>query len=203
MGKQSGGGKQLRGAKAAGIGARAASNNPSPRGVGERAAELVLRLETASDHLQTAAEELDRIQARLRENEQLDPVRQRLADLCEAWKHLPLRGDRGHAWLTLVGAFDLKEHTQAVADLAGAVGLPAPLRAHACRILPRLGGDTARDALLAVVTARTEPQIRIPAAEALAELRDRTIRPQLEALLEDDLPRTVWTAVSATVDRLR
>jgi HEAT repeat protein len=45
--------------------------------------------------------------------------------------------------------------------------------------------------------------VRAAAAEALAALGDRTAGPVLRALLEEDLPRGVWNAVSAAVDRLR
>src|SRR5688572_560752 len=169
----------------------------------DRANSLLLRLETGGPNPVNAAEELDRLQGRLQRDDRLDALRPRIADLCAAWAGTPLRGERGRAWLTLVGAFGLKEHAGHTADLAREPGLPPALRMHACRVLPVLGGEDAGLALQAVLLANTDAQVRAAAAEALADLGDRSAAPILQALLEEDLPRGLWSAVSAAADRLR
>jgi HEAT repeat protein len=169
----------------------------------ERAQSLLLRLETSGPNPRNAAEELDRLQARLERDGRLEEVRDRVEALCSAWAAAPLRGERAQAWLTLVGAFDLKEHTPEAAHIGEDNGLPTPLRVQSCRVLARLGGDEARRALQSILESRSDAQVRAAAAEALADLGDRGVRPVLEVLLEEDLPRPVWNAVSAALDRLR
>ena len=181
----------------------ASSETARTPGVEGRAQSLLLRLETDGVHLLQAAEELDRLQAALERAGKQEDVRERLDDLCMAWAELPLRGDRADAWLTLVGALDLKEHAPRVAEIVANAGLPAPLRIRALRTLPRVGGEDAVPTLHAVLVAKGDPQVRAAAAEALAELRHRPSRPVLEALLEEDLPRNVYTAAGAALDRLR
>jgi hypothetical protein len=183
----------------------AAPSQPGAQGGGQRADEMLRRLETDGPNPLQAAEELDRLQAALERAGRLAEVRESVRDLCDAWAETPgrLRGDHARAWLTLVGAFDLKEHAAGVGRLAENPGLPAALRVHACRILPRLGGDEARRLLQAVLLSTSEDPVRAAAAEALGDLGDRSARPVLEALLEEDLPRSLWTAASAALDRLR
>lgn len=168
----------------------------------ERAEALIARLEARESHLVTAAEELDRLQGTLERLGSLEGLRERVAELCDAWSEATLRGDTGQAWLTLVGAFDLKEHALRVASLAEEMGAPVALRAQACRVLARLGGDAAVLSLGRILASRSDAQIRVAAAEGLASLRDPSVRPLLESLLEEDLPRNVWSAVSETLDRL-
>ena len=180
----------------------ASSESSRTPGVEGRAQSLLLRLETDGVNLLQAAEELDRLQAALERAGKLEEVRERLDELCMAWSEGPLRGDRADAWLTLVGTLDLKEHAPRVAEMVSNAGLPAPLRIRALRTLPRVGGEDAAATLRSVLVARGDPQVRVAAAEALAELRHRPSRPVLEALLEEDLPRNVYTAVGAALDRL-
>lgn len=174
-----------------------------PRTAEERARDLLLRLETSGPKLQNAAEELDRLQARLERDHLLDDFRDRIAELAEAWAGGPLRGDRAHAWLTLVGGFGLEAHAEDVAALARDTGLPTDVRVHAARVLPRFPGEAAVSALQEILLSRSDPQLRVAAAEGLADLGDRSVAPVLAALLEEDLPRNVWSAVSAALDRLR
>lgn len=174
-----------------------------PEGPAERAESFLLRLKSSGPNPVRAAEELDRLQARLGELGKLDDVRAQVAALCREWGDTSLRGERGQAWLVLVGAFDLKEFAPDTARIARDAGLPAPLRIGACRALPRLGGSEAAPALTSVVLTRTDPQVRAAAAEAIADLGDRSARPALEALLEEELPRGLWTAIGAAVARLR
>jgi HEAT repeat protein len=54
-----------------------------------------------------------------------------------------------------------------------------------------------------VLLSRSDPQVRAAAADGLAELRDRSVAPVLAALLEEDLPKNVWAAVSAAHDRVK
>src|SRR5436309_10084255 len=82
---------------------------PPGEGAQRRAQGLLARLEGETGSLARAAEELDRLQARLSEAGTLAHFQERAAALAEAWAAQPLRGDRGHAWLTLVGAFRLPE----------------------------------------------------------------------------------------------
>ncbi len=163
---------------------------------------MIARLEARETHLVTAAEELDRLQGTLERLGSLEGLRERVAELCDAWSDVSLRGDTGQAWLTLVGAFDLKEHDSRVVALAEEMGAPVALRAQACRVLARLGGEEAVLSLARVLQSRSDAQVRVAAAEGLASLRDPSVRPLLESLLEEDLPRPVWSAVSETVDRL-
>lgn len=174
-----------------------------PRTAEERARDLLLRLETSGPKPVNAAEELDRLQGKLERDGLLDDFRERLAELADAWADSPLRGERAHAWLTLVGGFALREHLERVAELAEDPGLPTDIRIHACRVLPTFKSEAAVGALQAVLLSRSDPQIRVAAADGLALLGDRSVAPVLEALLEEDLPRPVWSAVSAAFDRLR
>lgn len=184
--------------------AKAASketHRPS-EGPQERAESLLERLESRGTHLITAAEELDRLQGSLERLERREWLHERVAELCEAWSEVSLRGEPGQAWLTLVGAFDLKEHAPRVADLVEESGAPAALRMQACRVLARLGGPEATASLARVLAARSDAQVRVAAAEALGNLRDASIRPMLEELLDEDLPKPVWSAVSEALDRI-
>jgi len=174
-----------------------------PRTSEERARDLLLRLETSGPNPRNAAEELDRLQGKLERDGQLDDFRDRVAELAAAWSGNPLRGERGHAWLTLVGGFDLKENVSRVAELAEDPGLPTAIRVHACRVLPTLKGEVAVSALQGVLLSRTDAQVRVAAADGLALIGDRSVAPVLEVLLDEDLPRNVWSAVSAAFDRLR
>jgi HEAT repeat protein len=97
----------------------------------------------------------------------------------------------------------LKEHAGPAAEIAASPGAVPALRVQACRVLGQFGGEAATRALLSVLTSRADPPVRAAAAEALADLGDRAVRPVLEALLDEEVPRPVWTAVSAAVDRLR
>jgi len=193
------GGQGNRGAK----GKKGAQSPPRPaEGPLERAQGMLLRLETSGPNPVNAAEELDRLQGKLERDGELDPIRERVADLCDAWASTQLRGDRARAWLVLVGGFNLKEYLPDVAELARNTGLPAALRVPACHVLAHLGGEEATGALQEVLLARTDAQVRVAAAEALALLGDRSVRPVLEALLDEDLPQNVWSAVSHARDRL-
>lgn len=174
-----------------------------PRTGEERARDLLLRLETNGQKLQNAAEEIDRLQGRLERDGLLDAFRERVAELADAWSGGPLRGERAHAWLTLVGAFGLEEHAEAVAGLAADPGLPTAIRVHACRVLPRFPGEATVATFQQVLLSRSDPQVRAAAADGLAELRDRSTAPMLAALLEEELPKNVWAAVSAAHDRVK
>ena len=178
-------------------------DRPAERSPEERARNLLLRLETDGPNPVQAAEELDRLQPSLQRSEKLEAVRESVADLCEAWSTHTLRGERARAWLVLVGGYRLEEHLWQVAELVQDAGLPAPLRIAAARTLTGLRGEEAVQALLPVVLSRGDAQVRAAAAEALAELGDSSIHGELAALLEEDLPRPVYQAVSAAVDRLR
>lgn len=162
----------------------------------------MLRLETAGPNPVQAAEELDRLQAALSRDGAAAPVAERVADLCAAWATPALRGERARAWLVLVGAFGLEEHAPLAAALAEDPGLPPALRVGACRVLGRLGGPAAAVTLPAVARSRSEAGVRVAAVEALMELRDPAHRPVLEALLEEDLPRPLWNAVAAALERV-
>jgi len=174
-----------------------------PQSPEERARGLLLRLETDGPNPVNAAEELDRLQGRLERDGLLSGIRERVVALCEAWSETLLRGERARVWLTLVGAFGVKEQAPATARVAEDAGLPAATRVQACRVLAGLKGETATRALQGVVLSNGDAAVRAAAAEALAEIGDRSVRPALEALLEEDLPRAVWTAVNTAVDRLR
>lgn len=182
---------------------RGASSAPPPQDALERARSLLLRLETSGPNPANAAEELDRLQGKLEREGMLEAFTEHVSDLCSAWAETPLRGERARAWLTLVGAFNRTEHTAGVAELAENTGLPAPLRGQACQVLSRLGGPEAATTLQRVLLSNTDAQVRTAAADGLAQLRDRSVRPTLEALLEEDLPRNVWNAVNEALDRLR
>jgi hypothetical protein len=174
-----------------------------PRTGEERARDLLLRLETNGLKLQNAAEEIDRLQGRLERDGLLEDFRERVAELADAWSAGQLRGDRAHAWLTLVGAFGLEEHADLVASLAADTGLPTAVRVHACRVLPRFPSSDTVATFQEVLLSRSDPQVRAAAADGLAELRDRSTAPMLAALLEEELPKNVWAAVSAAYDRVR
>jgi HEAT repeat protein len=179
------------------------SEPPAPQGPVERARSLLLRLETGGHKPVNAAEELDRLQARLERDEKLEPLVEEIRSLCDAWSETPLRGERGHAWLTLVGGFGLDEHLERVTEILLDAGQAGPLRVHACRVLPQLDRAAAAEPLQDVLLNTRDAQVRAAAAEALGELGDREARPVLEALLDEDLPRPVWEAVSAALDRLQ
>jgi HEAT repeat protein len=154
-----------------------------------------------------AAEELDRLQARMREKGEWDRVAERLESWCAAHAGAGLRGELGTAWLALVGSLDLKQHTEPVVEIARNAGLPPSVRVRACRVLGRLAGDSGIGCLIALVRDTGDPQVRAAAAEACGEVADRECRPRLrEALapvLEEELPRFLWNAVAAAVERLR
>jgi HEAT repeat protein len=173
----------------------------------QRARDLLLRLETDGPRPLNAAEELDRLLGRKDRDEALDleadPTRERAEALCAAWSRPLPRAERADAWLTLVGALNLKEHVPEVAAVLEDGGRPAPQRARACRVLARLRGRAAREALRRVTVAKTDPVVRAAAIEALGECGDREARPLLVALLEEDVPRGVWNAASAALERLR
>jgi hypothetical protein len=179
-----------------------ATRQHAPQTPEQRAHSLLLRLETDGVKPLSAAEELDRLQATLAREERLDEVRERVSDLCEAWAHGALRGERGDVWLTLVGGFRLPQHAPRAAELASDPALPPPLRARACRALAQLSRDAART-LLDVLRSRGDAHVRVAAAESLGTLGDRSLAQQLEPLLEEDLPRPVWQAVSEAIERLR
>ena len=191
--------------------ARPARGGPSPPsdrpsvGPEQRARDLLLRLETDGPRPLNAAEELDRLLGRKDRDlpPDADPVRERTEALCAAWAAPLPRGERADAWLTLVGTLDLKEHAAQVAALLEDAGRPAPQRARACRVLSRLRGRVAREALRRVAVARTDLAVRTAAIEALGECGSAEDRALLTALLEEELPRPVWNAASAALDRLR
>lgn len=187
--------------KRAGKGGKPAEER-APQGPVERAHELLARLESGGPNPVNAAEELDRLQAGLGRHGELDSFREQVREFCAAWADTPLRGDQGHAWLVLVGGYGLKEQAPRAAALATDPGLPTPLRMRACRVLSSFGGEEAVDALQAVLLSSADPQLRATAAESLTDLGDASVRPVLEALLEEDLPRPVWTAVTAALNRL-
>ena len=183
--------------------ARKTVSSHEPRTAEERGGDLLLRLETNGVKLQNAAEELDRLHARLERDGRAGDLRDRVNELASAWSGTPLRGDRGHAWLTLVGAFQLREHVDQVAAIVEAPGLPAALRVHACRTLTGFRGEAVVAALQKTLLSQSDPQVRVAAAESLAELGDRSVAPVLAALLEEDLPKNVWSAVATAFERLR
>lgn len=171
----------------------------------QRARDLLLRLETDGPRPLNAAEELDRLLGRKDRDVQpeADPVRERAEALCAAWSNPLPRTERADAWLTLVGTLNLKEHSSQVAALLEEAGRPAPQRARACRVLARLRGRVAREALRRVAGSRTDPAVRAAAIEALGECGSAEDRVLLTTLMEEDLPRPVWNAASAALDRLR
>ena len=168
----------------------------------DRAIELLVRLEQAGPAPQRAAEELDRQIAGLRETAIWPELELRIGALCDRWAETELRGDGARAWLTLVGALGLGEHEATAAVLLSDPAIEVGIRQQAARVLGVLRGPLAGSALAGVLRAPGDPRVRAAAAEALAQLRDRTWRPTLEALLEEDLPASVWNAVSATLERL-
>lgn len=178
-------------------------DRPAERSPEERARNLLIRLETDGPNPVQAAEELDRLQPALERAGRLAPAREAVAELCDAWAEHSLRSDRGRAWLVLVGSFGLVEHVERVGEILQDTGMPTPLRMAAARALTGLRGPEAVEALLAVTLARGDTQVRTAAAEALALVGDRSLRPQLEPLLDEDLPGSLWNTVSATLDRLR
>ncbi len=180
-----------------------ARDQAPPATVGERARELLLRLETAAGNPVQTAEELDRMQGALERSGEREDMTERVRELCGAWSERALRGEHAQAWLVLVGGFDLKEHAERAAELAEDAALPPPLRERACRVLARLGGEGSVRALQCVLLSQAPPSLRAAAAEALAETGDRSVAPVLQSLLDEDLPRGVWNAVSEAADRLR
>lgn len=168
----------------------------------DRAVELLVRLEQSGPAPQRAAEELDRQIAGLHETTIWPELELRIGALCDRWAQTELRGDGARAWLTLVGALGLGEHAQTVAVLLSDPAVEVGIRQQAARVLGVLRGPLAGSALVSVLRAPGDPRVRAAAAEALAQLRDRTCRSTLEALLEEDLPASVWNAVSATLERL-
>lgn len=170
----------------------------------QRVSELLLRLETSGPNPVQAAEEVDRMQAAVQRAGIAEEVLERVQSLCDAWSEIPLRGEQAQAWIVLVGAFDLKEHTERVAELAKEFSLPPPLRERAIRVLARLGGEEALSALQGVLLSGNNPaSVRVAAAETLATTGERTLAPVLSSLLEEDLPRPVWNAVAEALERLR
>jgi hypothetical protein len=184
-------------------GGRPGAPQQPPQGPEERAGSLLRRLETGGPNPVNAAEEIDRLQGRLERDGRLPWLREQVRELCDAWAAAPLRGDRAHAWLVLAGGFGFGDLAPRAASVAEDSGLPAPLRVRACRVLASLGGEEAVAALQAVLLSATDAQVRAAAADALAELGDRSVRPVLEALLEEDLPPAVWNSVTAALERLR
>jgi len=184
------------------------SNTPprdgGPVGPEQRVSELLLRLETSGPNPVQAAEEVDRMQAAVQRAGIQEEVLERVQALCDAWSEIPLRGDQAQAWIVLVGAFDLKEHTERVAELAKEFSLAPPLRERAIRVLARLGGEEALSALQGVLLSGNNPaSVRVAAAETLATTGDRTLAPLLASLLDEELPRPVWNAVAEALERLR
>ncbi len=175
---------------------------PSPTDALGRAEGLLERLRTDGPKPVTAAEELDRQQGALARDGSLEDIRERVQDLCEAWTARPLRGDIGRAWLTMVGGFRLTDLADQVALIAANPGNATLMRVQSCQVLAQLSADDAAEVLLAVVAATGDVQVRTAAAEALGEVGDPSVRPALKALLEEDLPRPLWSAISATVDRV-
>lgn len=176
---------------------------PPERSPEERARNLLIRLETDGPNPVQAAEELDRLQPALERSGRRESVREAVAELCAAWAEGSLRGDRGRAWLVLAGSFGLIEHAERAAEILTDPGLPAPLRIAAAQALTGLRSPDGVEALARVTVERGDLQVRTAAAEALAVVGDRSLRPRLEALLDEDLPRGLWNTVSATLDRLR
>jgi hypothetical protein len=182
------------------------AKGPEPvreRGPEERARNLLLRLEADGVNPVQAAEELDRLQGALERAGKLQVLTEALQQLCDAWAEGNLRGDRGRAWLVLVGAFGFAEHVGRVGEIAWDSGLTPALRIPALRALARFKGEEAVRVLQAVLLSRSDAQVRATAAEGLADIGDRSVRPVLEELLEEELPRNVWNAVNGAVDRLR
>src|SRR5688572_2340976 len=162
----------------------------------ERALTFLERLQTGGPKPVNAAEELDRLQPSLARMDAGDWLRDRVAELAEAWRETDLRGERLEAWLTLIGAFDLTEFGEDAAAKAENPGLPSPIRIRACFVTRRLLGGESAEPLARVLGSKTDARVRQAAAEALADLGDPSLRPLFDALLEEDLPRDLWNAVS-------
>ncbi len=168
----------------------------------ERALSFLERLQSGGPKPINAAEELDRLQPSLARMDAGDWLRERVAELAEAWRETDLRGERLEAWLALVGAFDLTEFGDEAAEKAENTALPPATRIRACFVARRLLGVEAAGPLARILGSKTDARVRQAAAEALGDLGDRTVRPLLEALLDEDLPRDLWNAVSAAAERL-
>jgi hypothetical protein len=168
----------------------------------ERALTFLERLQSGGPNPVNAAEELDRLQPSLARLEAGDWTRERVAELAGAWRETELRGERLEAWLALIGAFSLTEFGEEAAAKAEDTALPPGLRVRACFVARRLLGAESAAPLARVLGSKTDPRVRQAAAEALGDLGDPGVMPLLEALLEEDLPRDLWNAVSAAAERL-
>ena len=172
-----------------------------------RAEALLSRLEAGGPQLLNAAEELDRHQPSLERAAALEPIRDRVRALCEGWADgsagSDLRGARLEAWLCLTGAFGLSEFAEACSAVVEDPAAPAAGRCRACEVLCRLDRAAALRTLERVLIARSDTRVREAAAQCLGELGDASVRPSLEALLEQDLPQSLWVAVDAARLRLR
>ena len=175
--------------------------NPQ-QGPMERAEALLTRLEAGAPNPRNAAEELDRLQARMTGEGRHEEFRDRVEMLAHGWSTRRVRGEPLHAWLVLVGAFRLEDLVPDVEALAADPGNPASLRVHACRVLTGFPDADVDSTLVEILESRSDPQVRTAAAESLAENKTKTHVPRLRALLDEDLPRAVWNAVSAAVARL-
>jgi HEAT repeat protein len=168
----------------------------------ERAEALLTRLETGAPNPRNAAEELDRLQGKMAEEGRHEEFSDRVEMLAHEWSTRRVRGETLQAWLVVVGAFGIEELVPDVEALAADPGQASPLRVHACRVLTGFPETEAASTLLEILESRSDPQVRTAAAEALAEIGTAALLPRLRALLDEDLPRAVWTAVSAAVDRV-
>ena len=169
----------------------------------ERASTFLERLQSGGPNPVNAAEELDRLQPSLARLEAGDWLKERVTELVDAWRETDLRGERLEAWLALIGAFDLVEFGDEAAAKAEDTAVPPHLRARACFVARRLLDADAAAPLARILGSNTDARVRQAAAEALGDLGDGSVRPLLEALLEEDLPRGLWNAVSAALERLR
>jgi HEAT repeat protein len=168
----------------------------------ERALTFLERLQSGGPNPVNAAEELDRLQPSLARMDAGDWLRDQVLELAEAWRETDLRGDRLEAWLALIGAFDLTEFGGDAAAKAESPALPPQLRIRACFVARRLLGTEAAEPLARVLGSMTDARVRQAAAEALGDLADPSLRPLFEALLDEELPRDLWNAVSAAAERL-
>jgi len=188
-------------------GRRPPRRGPAPgsgaSGPAERAAALLARLESQSANLVAAAEELDRLQSPLARRGEEAPLRERVTALCRAWEPLPLQGEQALAWLTLAGAFGLREHGGRALGLAQDPSQRPAVRRRACAVAAALAPPGAGEALLSLLASRADPELRAEAARALAELGEPELLPQLEKLLEEELPAPVWRAAAEAAERLR
>lgn len=183
---------------------RSGTHKTEPGTVGprDRALSFLERLQSGGPNPLNAAEELDRLQPSLARLEAGDWLTNRVAELVEAWRETDLRGDRLDAWLALIGAFGLSEYGEDAAARAEDPALPPAIRIRACFVARRLLGGEAAAPLARILGSKTDARVRQAAAEALGDLGDCSVRPLMEALLEEDLPRDLWNAVSAATERL-